>query len=151
MTTIVYDHKLKLIAFDGREFSGGYIKSDSVMKYKEADGKFWFMAGSVCDEDRFIDRFLSGKTDKPSFPIDATAIVVDNKAAWIYGITDEGECFKHQIEYNDAIGSGAQFALAALDFGKAAAEAVAYAATKDSRTGGNIIVFDLLAMEFLNK
>ena len=37
-----------------------------------------------------------------------------------------------------AIGSGHDFALAAMDFGKTAAEAVAYAATRDSGTGGGV-------------
>jgi len=53
------------------------------------------------------------------------------------------------VEYNDAMGSGEEFALAALDHGKTAEDAVAYAATRDSGTGGKIRVFDVAKMEFI--
>lgn len=37
-----------------------------------------------------------------------------------------------------AIGSGWQFALAAMDFGKTAKQAIEYAATRDNGTGGGV-------------
>lgn len=39
-----------------------------------------------------------------------------------------------------AIGSGAQWAMAAMDFGKNAVKAVEYAATRDNGTGGGVDV-----------
>ena len=41
------------------------------------------------------------------------------------------------------VGSGGTFAYCALDFGKTAKEAVEYAATKDTNTGGKVRVFNL--------
>lgn len=62
----------------------------------------------------------------------------------------EGECFmvrvekgeyKHDlIDHNATLGSGGDFALAAMDFGKSAKEAVKYAATRDCATGGRVRV-----------
>lgn len=41
------------------------------------------------------------------------------------------------------MGSGYQFAIAALDLGKTAKEAVNYAKTRDIYTGGRVRVFDV--------
>jgi len=44
------------------------------------------------------------------------------------------------IEFNDAWGSGAEWAIAAMDFGETAEGAIEYAKTKDTGTGGRIYI-----------
>ena len=51
--------------------------------------------------------------------------------------------YKTRITYNDANGSGHKFALAALDHGKTAEEAVGYAATRCVYTGGAVQVINV--------
>jgi len=53
------------------------------------------------------------------------------------------------VDHNYAQGSGDQWALAALDFGDSAREAVEYAMTKDVYSGGKVHVYDIEKAEFL--
>lgn len=149
MTTIAYDHKARLIACDGRSTSGNTILSDTHKKWVEADGKFWFYTGSVSDVDRFIKYTEHGDMDPPRWPIDLTAILADSGSVYIVGVSPSGEPWRERLECSRAIGSGCDFALSAMDFGKSAGESVQYAATRDSCTGGKVIVFDVAGMRFI--
>ncbi len=149
MTAIVYDHKNKQIAVDSRCCANGQIKSDSDVKYKLIDGAMWFFCGSVADEERLIAQHESESPDTPRFRIEASAMVVRDGKAYIYGVTDDGEPFKSPLNYNDCLGSGGLFSLCALDFGLSAYEAIEYAKTKDSGVGGTVHVFNTESMEFV--
>lgn len=150
MTTIVYDHKKKQIAVDGRSTSAGLIKSDTVEKWMIVNGEYWFFAGTPADYKMFID-YHSGNKEKHNGLIpDAVAMCVNglSEVKW-RGVQDDGIEWVQDIIHSDACGSGQSFALAALDFGKDALGAVQYAATRDIYSGGKISVFDIEKFDFI--
>lgn len=149
MTTIAYSYKDNKIAIDGRTTTGGVINTDRAIKWIERDGDYWFICGSVCDRDRLVDYFLDPSPQKPAFPIECSAIAVRNSEVWHCVIDEEGAPCASRLDYNDAMGSGSTWAIAAMDHGKSAKQAVKYAATRDSATGGKISVFDVKKMEFI--
>jgi ATP-dependent protease HslVU (ClpYQ) peptidase subunit len=151
MTTIVYDHANKLIAVDGRCTSSGMITSDESIKWHtDNDGVIWFLSGCTSDYSLLFDSF-SGRDrayDLPEIP-DAVAFIVRNNSVFLRGVTDKGEAWTQELTHSRCIGSGSSFALAALDFGKSAKEAVEYAATRDCYTGGKVSVYDIALGSFI--
>ncbi len=146
MTTIVYDHKNKQVAVDSRSTANNLIVSDKTIKFKENEKGLWFFTGSRADEDD-----LAGleHNDKPEVKPDCSAFIVSNGVCKL--VTFNGDYVSvSNNEYNHAIGSGSDFALAALDFGKSAKEAIEYAKTRDSATGGKVHVYDIQTGEFIN-
>lgn len=148
MTTILYDHKTKKIAVDGRTRTGNVINTSTEKKWIERDGEFWFFCGSVSDREKFIAHFKSPSPEKPMFEIAASALVVRDSRVYYCVVEEDGAPCAAEIEYSDNMGSGGLFALAALDHGKTAKEAVEYAMTRDSGSGGKVTVFDVERMEF---
>ena len=151
MTTIVYDHKLGQIAVDSRSTASGMIVSDNEIKWHvDENGVTWFLSGCVSDYSLLFDSFKNGDRafDLPEIP-DASAIIVRDKKVFLRGVTDKGEAWTQPLSSSRCIGSGAQFALAAMDFGCTAADAVKYAATRDCYTGGKVHVFDIADGEFV--
>lgn len=144
MTTIVYDHKNKQIAVDGRCCADGMIKSDSDIKYLFTCDQAWFFCGQVSDHLYLLDAF-SGKDIQEC---ESNALLVIDKKVYLCGV-DKGKLWKEPINYNSGIGSGHRFAISALDFGKSAKEAVEYAMTRDLYTGGKITVYDIEAGNFI--
>ena len=139
MTTIVYDHKNGQIAVDSRVCAGGLICTDNYDKTLKNDIGFWFLCGDNCDFD-YITSLSRG--DKVERKINATAFVVRGYSVW--EVSAGGDiCTWKKLEWSDAIGSGLPYALAALDFGKTAKEAIEYAATRDSSTGGDVRYFNV--------
>jgi len=68
-------------------------------------------------------------------------LINDNK---VFGVSvEDGRCSHSEYKYNKTMGSGSDFALSAMDFGKSAKEAVEYAMTRDIYTGGNVQVIDV--------
>ncbi len=137
MTTIAYHHERKEIAYDGRTTRGGVIMSDASEKMIESGGVKFFLCGATCDYDMLISMYFG---EKPELVPEASAFAVDSGNVYMIGCGDNGVFWKCRQDCNDAIGSGWEFALAAMDFGKCAKSAVEYAATRDSSTGGNITV-----------
>lgn len=151
MTTIVYDHKNKLIAVDSRATSGGLITSDNEQKWHIADdGTVWFLSGCISDYDLLFESFKDGDRafDLSEIP-DAVAFVVRDGAVSLRGVTDKGEAWTQKLTHSRCIGSGSTLALAALDFGCSAADAVKYAITRDCYSGGEVHCFDVEKMEFI--
>lgn len=140
MTTIVFDHKNGQIAIDSRTTCSGVISTDSAIKYKKVGDIVYFCAGKVGEYDLFIKEFnVLGDANKN---LDVLALRIENKK--VYLMTHGGDVFREcELEHNEGIGSGCDFALSALDFGKTAKEAVEYAKTKDIYTGGKVTVFNL--------
>lgn len=135
MTTIAYHHKRKEIAYDGRIMRGDTIMSDTSEKMQERDGVKFFLCGSTSDYDLLVSMYFGGKSELVP---EANALVIDDGVVYRIGCQADGLFWKCKEECNDAIGSGWQFALSAMDFGRSAKEAVEYAATRDSCTGGKI-------------
>ena len=147
MTTIVYDHSLRQIAVDGRSNSSGIIKSESRKKWIIQGKDIWFFAGAHCDIHDFLCAFDG---IKPNRDLDCISMaVIDGIAYWCGVDNNDGTTWRQPLEDSDAVGSGQQFALAALDFGKSAKEAVEYAATRDCYTGGKVSVYDIALGSFI--
>ena len=150
MTTIVYDHKARQIAVDSRTTSGGLINSECFIKWIQDGDDFWFISGPNADRERLIQHIKAVDPDKPKWDIECTAFLVSAGAVYQCFVTSDGDPCKSRLTYSEAIGSGAAFALAALDHGNSARYAVAYASTRDTGTGGKIRVFDIKIMQFIN-
>ena len=139
MTTIAYDHINGFIAVDGRVTSSGVIQSDNACKVINANGRTFCMSGSTSDWNDFCNDFENGKQPKRKYS--CNAMMIENESVFTCGIDDDdGLFFQCEQNWNSAMGSGNQFAVAAMDFGKSAEEAVKYASTKDCYTGGKITV-----------
>lgn len=137
MTTIAYHHERKEIACDGRTTRGDTIMNDSSEKMVERDGVKFFLCGATCDYELLISMYFGTKADLVP---EANALVIDGGVVYRIGCQTDGVFWKCKSGCNDAIGSGWQFALSAMDFGKSAKEAIKYAATRDVGTGGKISV-----------
>jgi ATP-dependent protease HslVU (ClpYQ) peptidase subunit len=147
MTTIVYDHKKKQIACDSLTTADDIVMSAQAKKFRNMpDGSIWFFCGSVADIDAFVHCMQSG--EKTNQTLSCNAFIVRDGTVYISGI-DNGEPWKQKLDLSRAIGSGHQFAMAAIDFGKSAHDAVKYAATRDIYTGGKIRVYDIAAGRFI--
>lgn len=146
MTTIVYDHKNKQIAFDSRITSGDVICSDNANKHIQNNDEHWFFCGAISDFEYMIGL---EHNDKPNVVPEAEAIVVRKDNVWRVGFKG-GYCFHVKLEHSRGIGSGGYFALASLDHGKSAKEAVEYAMTRDIYTGGKVHVYDIKSGTFVD-
>lgn len=148
MTTIVYDHERRQIACDSRACQDNIIKSDAFIKWRYVGANLYFLAGATCDFDEFIKMAESRKVPH-DYTFNSIAFVVKNgkvyKAAW----NSEDGLWEQPLENCDAIGSGGDFALAALDFGKSVKAAIKYAMTRDCHTGGKIHIYDIESAKFL--
>lgn len=141
MTTIVYSHKLRAISYDSRVTAGGDIISDEYDKMVERDGKKYFVSGNNADIDIFLNEV--GNNNEASEGIEICALMVENGDVSLVAISGDGRYKINKLQFNEGVGSGCCWALAALDFGKDTKEAVKYAAKKDSRTGGTINTYYL--------
>ena len=146
MTTIVYDHKNKQIACDSRTTMGTLIVLDDAIKYKTINGAVWFICGKTGEADIFIDNFKP--LDEVPENLDVHALRVEDKK--VYLCTIGGGVFREcEMPCETSIGSGEDYALAALDFGRTAKEAIEYAMTRDNSTGGKVHVYDINKNEFI--
>jgi len=137
VTTIAYHHERKEIAYDGRTTRGDTIMNDKSEKMIEKGGVKFFLCGATCDYDLLMAMYFGEKSDLVP---EANALVIDGGAVYRIGCQIDGGFWKCKPDSNNAIGSGWTLALSAMDFGKCAREAVEYAATRDTCTGGKITV-----------
>lgn len=149
MTTIALDYAKGLIACDSRMSKESGLYNDCYIKMIEHKGVLFALTGSTCDMDYFIENYAKyGKVEPSDLEIDCYGIMIKDGLSynvWIHG----GVFNEDLIICNECAGSGGRFALAALDFGKTAKEAVEYAATKDCFTGGKVHVYDIEKGEFI--
>lgn len=141
MTTIAY--KDGIIACDGRATSGYEITEDNFDKMVEVDGVYFFLSGTICDFDNFIDCYLTGA--KPTKGNETAAFVYDDKKLYKAAICTYNGFWKRKLNLknNYSIGSGDAYALSAMDCGKTAKEAVEHAMKRDTMTGGTIKEYKL--------
>lgn len=135
MTTIAY--KDGVIAYDGRQTRNDRIVSDSAAKCKVVDGVSFFLTGTVCDENALISAYFG--TASPS-PVECSGYAVDAGKLMMIGHDDTTGIWKQDLDpaNPDAMGSGAQYALAAMDMGASAEDAVRAAMKRDIYTGGAV-------------
>lgn len=145
MTTIVYDHKNKIIACDSRLTADDVVLTDDGIKWKLSDDSIWFFTGNPADDE---DLMLMKHNEKPNPIPNSIAIFVKDGDAWL--ATFDGDYCSHtKLAYNHAIGSGWKFALAALDLSLESEEAIKYASKRDCFTGGKVRVYDIKSNKFI--
>jgi 20S proteasome alpha/beta subunit len=142
MTTLAY--KDGIIAFDSRTTKGNLISDDDFNKHQVVDGVHFFLCGSVPDYIDFIKMYFGVNiTSKP----EVGAFVYHEDTGQLYSAaTDsDGIFFKAPIERRtpESMGSGEHLALAAMDFGCTAKDAVKYAMTRDCKSGGKVRTYKL--------
>ena len=146
MTTILYDHKNKQIACDSRQSTQSFINSDVAIKYKYAGAVLWFLSGNPAGMDEFISEFdLGGKAPKNC---NCNGLFINGGLVYS-AFAESGKYCSELLTSSDSFGSGCWLAIAALDFNKSAKDAVEYAMTRDSNTGGKIHVYDIAKAEFI--
>ena len=135
MTTIAY--KDGVIAYDSRQTRNSAIVSDNAPKCQVVDGVSFFLSGAVCDEKALIAAYFG--TASP-VPVECSGYVVDGGKLMMVGHDDKTGIWKQDLDQAnpDAIGSGAPYALAAMDMGASAEDAVRAAMKRDIYTGGKI-------------
>ena len=147
MTTIVYDHKNKQIAFDSRGTANGVVVSDEIIKHVTHEGIMYFQCGSAGQMLTFAIKFKEMEEAHPA--LTNHGIFIENKAVYSCGVDEENIFRGDNLYYNYAVGTGEYFAIAALDHGKTAKEAVEYAITKDIYSGGKVHVYDIEKGDFI--
>lgn len=138
MTTIVY--KDGIIAYDSFATSDGIIVEHNFNKKRTANGVHFFFCGSVSDIDTLILGYFGEQIDNSA---SAASLVVDGGSVYVTGIDTERGVWIEKLDpkHVRAIGSGADFALTAMDMGADAKTAVKMAAYRDMATGGKIKTF----------
>lgn len=142
MTTIAY--KDGVIAYDSRQTRSGSIVSDDCQKLTVVDGVSFFLSGAVCDEKALIAAYFG--TPSP-VPVECSGYAVDGGKLQMVGHDDKMGIWWQDLDpaNPDAIGSGSAYALAAMDMGASAEEAVHAAMKRDIYTGGRVRLFSLSA------
>lgn len=142
MTTIAY--KDGIIAYDGRITSEGVIYQDDREKKHELDGLVFFYAGSESDRGIFMESYKTSQNKKDEV-LNSIAYVLDDGVLYECAVADNKEFWKVKVDLDvlQAIGSGFKFAMAAMDCGKTAKEAIEITAKRDIYTGGKIRTFKI--------
>ncbi|EGR3070253.1 hypothetical protein DMW20_11880 [Vibrio parahaemolyticus] len=141
MTTAAYHHESGIVAVDSRRTAGGVIVSDKQSKVSEHENGMKIIGTGDPHSIRELSKLYAGESEKlnGSIEYETLLFVIHNKKIARVGY-DEGKGFWTEIiDFNIAIGSGALFALSAMDFGCDAFGAIEYAKKKDSYTGGDIV------------
>lgn len=140
MTTIAYHHKDKQIAVDSRITADGVICSDEFSKVIINELGTWVLCGRN-DDYEILPTLKIG--DNAGRELNCSAMLVKNGGVVLATTEPDGRYSESPVTFNDAQGSGYRFALAALDMGKSAKEAVEYAMTRDIYTGGKVQVINV--------
>lgn len=135
MTTIAY--KDGIIAYDSRQIRDSRIVSDNVNKCRVVNGVSFFLSGVVSDEKALIDAYFG--TPSP-IALECSGYAVDAGKLMRIGFDENTGIWKQDLdpENPDAIGSGTQYAITAMDMGASAEDAVRAAMKRDIYTGGTI-------------
>lgn len=135
MTTIAY--KDGVIAYDSRQTRGDRIVSDDCSKCETVDGVSFFLSGAVCDEKALIAAYFGAPS---SAPVECAGYAADGGSLFMIGHDDKNGIWKQPLDLSnpDAIGSGAAYAIAAMDMGASAEDAVRAAMKRDIYTGGTV-------------
>lgn len=145
MTTIAY--KDGIIAYDSQLTRGDMVIRIDYDKKKETANYLFFLGGASCDYEDFMEYIENNEAKRI---VDCSGYIFDKRERKLYigsieKREDEFFIVKTPVEKDmtDAFGTGEQFAIAAMDMGHTAKEAVAYASTRCIYTGGEIRIFSL--------
>lgn len=135
MTTIVY--KDGILAYDSRRTAGDVITRDDAQKCEEHDGVKYILCASVADYPDFRAAFMGKRLEHR---IDVAGFVLQDGKLWQAGF-DPGQGFwrcEVELDVPCAVGTGAPYAIAAMDMGANAVRAVEIAKGRDLYTGGPV-------------
>ena len=152
MTTIVYDHKEKLIAIDSRVSQGSMTIDDHYEKFVKTQHGVMFFSGCMCDMERAAEVIGEVKNKRITIGDDFdnfSGVYCDNDGVVYEYYSRENQIIVHELKHSDTYGSGADFALAALDLGMSADQCIAYSSKRDQGTGGKIYAFHFKKQEFI--
>lgn len=149
MTTVAWD--LRVLSVDSRSTIGPDIMSDKTQKLFRNQGVFsavvlcgsydiakQYMEETLCTLEHPLDLLKEPASEEFSI----VGILKGTQEAWRLN----GDC-TFLIDVPWAFGSGADYALAAMDHGKTAVEAVKYAATRDFKTNNRIQSYTVKPVE----
>lgn len=138
MTTIAY--KDGVIAYDSLSTSGGLITNDDFDKKYKRSNVFFFLSGSICEFDNLMDCYFGAEPTKTN---DSAAFVYDSGNLYLISVCINDGFWKQKLnpERHYSIGSGSNFALAAMDLGYTAVDAIKQAIKRDCYSGGKIKTF----------
>jgi ATP-dependent protease HslVU (ClpYQ) peptidase subunit len=140
MTTIACDGKS--MAGDGLTTDNDVVCSRDTVKVRRlGDGRLVGFCGNGFNYGPFQQWLEGGCEGDPPKVIEGLGCMVLTPAGILLSYDEHGRAYVEKDKW--AIGSGQRFALAAMDLGKSAAEAVAYAATRDIFTGGVITALSI--------
>jgi hypothetical protein len=131
---------LTTIAYDTRQVRCDRIVSDDCQKMTVVDGVSFFLSGAVCDEKALIAAYFG--TPSP-VAVECSGYAEAGGKLLMVGHDDKTGIWRQELDPGnpDAIGSGSAFALAAMDMGASAEEAVHAAMKRDIYTGGKVVTF----------
>lgn len=142
MTTIAYKHPH--IATDSREVAGDMIRTDSADKRFLHRNGIFFLSGATPHMDRFMNAWAPEGGGECEHDIEGFAIAggvvyqtgVHDGKVWTYPVSSDSGLHL-------ACGSGASFALAAMDCGLGAEDAITAAKKRDVFSGGKVCVYSV--------
>jgi len=139
VTTIAY--KDGIIAYDSRISAENIIQDDDYDKYINCNDVHLFMCGSTEDWMKFAELYCNNQD--PERSLEASAIVFREGKLFKSGIEECNEGFRIwecplRLENHASIGSGSHFALAFMDAGYSAYDAINATMKRDPCTGGKI-------------
>lgn len=142
MTTIAY--KDGVIAYDSRFTCHDFIVNDDADKMISADGRMFFLCGAVSDYIYLIDSYLNDRLTRKVVET-VRALVVEDGKLYATAVSPRDGFWKCEEPFDNpiAIGSGERFALAFMDTGMTAEEAVRATCKRDIYTGGTIRTFKI--------
>ena len=148
MTTIAYDGRY--IVADGLCKMDSTIVSDSVEKFYYRDDLMFALCGTTQHCHEFANDFEALKSPSNKY-LDAGGFLFENEEVFLVFVCPDNNVFVKNRMIGDiwADGSGRDWAIAAMDHGKTAIEAVQYAATRDIGTGGQLKCFDTHTKKFI--
>lgn len=145
MTTIAY--KDGVIAYDSRLVVENLIFDDEFEKMHSRDDVLFFLSGSTCDNEKFMNAYFEPELICKNVNIEA--IVFDRSILYRSSIDPDGIFWRSPLrpDHYYAIGSGRDFALAFMDSGISAEEAIYATMKRDCFTGGKVRTYQVEKVE----
>ena len=135
MTTIAYNHKEGVVAYDSRLTRGGTICTDSHEKMRVKGDCRFVLCGVEADYQAFIQHYPDFQ---PNYTYRCRGVVARDGKAHSFCFNEDGEYEEFELSFNEAWGSGEDHALTAMDCGLSAKEAVEMAIKRDNGSGGDV-------------
>lgn len=143
MTTLVYDHYQKVVAYDSRHIKDEcIIISDELDKLRVINDHKFLGCGKTGDINLLIKAYLNQAIPETD-TLKAVIWSIEKNLVRRIGFCD-GSLWVNTLEYSATDGSGSDFALSALDHGCTAEQAVEYAIKRDPFSGGKVRTIALI-------